>query len=76
MEAGDVVNCTFVDEKTVECFGERFSLEEGLLTASNGLFWVYLCLYIVLVLFAGVCVLCVCVCACALFSVYAYLSCV
>ena len=53
MEAGEVLNCTVVDEKTVECFGERFSQEEGLLKASNGLFWVYLCLYIVLVLFAG-----------------------
>ena len=81
MEAGDVLNCTFVDEKTVECFGERFSLEEGLLKASNGLFWVYLCLYIVLVLFAGVFVcVCVCVCVCvhvcmcALFSICAYLK--
>ena len=53
MEAGEVLNCTVVDEKTVECFGERFSQEEGLLKASSGLFWVYLCLYIVLVLFAG-----------------------
>ena len=60
MEKGEVLNCTVIDEKTVECFGERFSVEEGLLQASNGLFWVYLCLYMVLVLFAGECV-CVCV---------------
>ena len=56
MEKGEVLNCTVIDEKTVECFGERFSVDEGLLQASNGLFWVYLCLYMVLVLFAGECV--------------------
>ena len=48
-----MMNCTVVDEKTVECFGEIFKREEGLVQASNPLFWVYLCLYMVLVLFAG-----------------------
>ena len=47
------VICTMVSEKTVECHNITYTESEGLLSASNALFWVYLLVYIVLVLFAG-----------------------
>ena len=57
MEANSTLNCTVVDENTVECFGQLFFRgegdREGLIEASNGLSWVYLFVYTVLVLFAG-----------------------
>lgn len=53
MEAGLNVSCIVVNDDTVECDGLTLTREEGLLKASNALFWVYLCVYIFLVLFAG-----------------------
>ena len=58
MEFNTTVNCTLIDENTLECFGERFTRGEGgegegIIRASNPLFWVYLIVYLVLVLFAG-----------------------
>ena len=58
MEMNSTLNCTLVDENTVECSGIIFTRGEGagaeeLVSASNVLFWVYLLVYAVLVLFAG-----------------------
>ena len=53
MEVGEIVSCVVVDEKSVMCNNVTFTESEGLLKASNALFWVYLMVYIVLVLFAG-----------------------
>ena len=47
------VLCTLVDEKTVECHNVTYTESEGLLSASNALFWVYLLVYMFLVLSAG-----------------------
>ena len=49
---GNVTACLMVDEDTVKCNGITFTKEE-LLKDTSALFWVYLCVYIVLVLFAG-----------------------
>ena len=57
MEFNSTVNCTVVDEDTVECFGMIFTRggekSEGMVQASSPLFWAYLFVYIFLVLFAG-----------------------
>ena len=49
---GNLVACLMVDEDTVKCNGTAFTREE-LLKDTSALFWVYLCVYIGLVLFAG-----------------------
>ena len=48
-----ILNCTRVDHNTVKCYDKEYHLEE-ILGASDGLFWAYLLIYIVLVLFAGI----------------------
>lgn len=48
-----MLNCTRVDHSTVHCDGKDYHLEE-LLEATDGLFWVYLIVYLTLVLFAGI----------------------
>ena len=50
--SSDLVNCSRVDHNTVHCDGEDYHLEE-LLSATDALFWVYLLIYMVLVLCAG-----------------------
>ncbi len=56
MEEGNTtVLCEVVNENTVSCEGEEYH-DESLLKPGSALFWVYLVLYMVLVLFAGVCV--------------------
>lgn len=51
--AGERV-CEVLSEQTVSCDGVEYHLEsEGLITPSKALFWVYLCVYMVLVLCAG-----------------------
>lgn len=50
--AANTTLCVVVDEDTVRCDGMVFTRAE-LLKASNAIFWVYLCVYIILVLFAG-----------------------
>ena len=49
---GDMINCTRIDHNTVQCDGKDYHLEE-LLGATDVQFWVYLIMYLVLVLFAG-----------------------
>lgn len=51
--SGDFLNCTRVNEETVDCDGKYYYLAEELLHAGNILFWVYLIGYLFLVLFAG-----------------------
>ncbi len=50
---GENVTCVVVDSDTVKCGNTHYHIAE-LLEASDALFWVYLILYIVLVLFAGI----------------------
>ena len=49
--ADDVV-CQWLNNDTVVCNGIRYTREE-LLKDTSVMFWVYLCVYIALVLFAG-----------------------
>lgn len=44
--------CEVVNEHTVLCAGEEYKSEE-ILKPSNGYFWLYLCLYMLMVIFAG-----------------------
>lgn len=50
--SGNVTECLRVDEDTVRCNGIDFSRTE-LLQDTSAMFWIYLCVYICLVLFAG-----------------------
>ena len=50
--AGNMSECMMVDEDTVVCNGITFTRPE-LLKDTSAMFWVYLCVYIALVLFAG-----------------------
>ena len=50
-EVDDVV-CRWLNNDTVVCNGIRYTREE-LLKDTNVMFWIYLCVYIFLVLFAG-----------------------
>lgn len=50
--AGNLTLCRQISEDTVECNGITYSRPE-LLKDTNAMFWIYLCVYIVLVLFAG-----------------------
>lgn len=50
--SGDSIVCEVVNNYTVHCDGEDFK-SEFLLKPSNGLFWLYLCLYLLMVMFAG-----------------------
>ena len=53
MAAGpDEVLCQVVNNDTVVCDGIKYTRGE-LLKDTNFMFWVYLCVYIALVLFAG-----------------------
>jgi hypothetical protein len=52
--SNDSVLCEVVNEHTIKCGGEEFVTESSLYQASSWLFWVYLILYILLVLFAGI----------------------
>ena len=51
--AGDaMIWCVMVGQDTVHCNGTAYSKAE-LLKDTNAMFWVYLCVYVALVLFAG-----------------------
>ena len=49
-----IKECLVLNENTLDCDGEEYHSEvEGLYPPSSGLFWIYLCSYGVLVMFAG-----------------------
>lgn len=48
----EVIACVMVGEGSVQCNGTTYTKAE-LLKDTNAMFWVYLCVYIILVLFAG-----------------------
>lgn len=50
--AGEMIQCVVLGEDSVECNGTTYTRAE-LLKDTSAMFWVYLCVYIVLVLFAG-----------------------
>ena len=53
MAAGqEMIACVMIGEGSVQCNGTTFTKAE-LLKDTSAMFWVYLCVYIVLVLFAG-----------------------
>lgn len=52
------VLCEIVNAETVSCDGEEFSTfegGEGIIEPGNAYFWMYLVVYLLLVLFAGMC---------------------
>ena len=52
MAGQEVIACVMVGEDSVQCNGTTYTKVE-LLKDTNAMFWVYLCVYIILVLFAG-----------------------
>ena len=48
----EMIVCVMISEGSVQCNGTTFTKAE-LLKDTSAMFWVYLCVYIVLVLFAG-----------------------
>ena len=52
MAGQEVIACVMVGEDSVQCNGITYTKAE-LLKDTSAMFWVYLCVYIILVLFAG-----------------------
>ena len=52
MAGQEVIACVMVGEDSVQCNGTTYTKAE-LLKDTSAMFWVYLCVYIILVLFAG-----------------------
>lgn len=52
MAGEEMIVCVMVSEDSVQCNGTTYTKAE-LLKDTSAMFWIYLCVYIVLVLFAG-----------------------